>query len=225
MLFQDLTWMDIEDYLQTNQRIMLITGATEQHAYLSMMTDILVPSRIAMAVSERTGILVAPPLNFGISDLFIEFPGTISLSKQTFDSILVDMVESLLHQGFNAFFILNGHGSNELPAALQDWHNDNVIRVIWHDWWRGQAAKSVEHDHNMRIDHANWGENFPFNRLKPAPAEIKRTVNLSDEEDGRSVKSILGDGSYGGLYQAGDEVMQTLFERVVNEVVALVETL
>ena len=65
MRLQDLNWMDVEQYLERDNRIILITGATEQHAYLSLMTDILIPSRIALAVAEQEGVLVAPPLNFG----------------------------------------------------------------------------------------------------------------------------------------------------------------
>ena len=48
MRFQDLNWMDVERYLETDNRIMLITGATEQHAYLSLLTDI----RISLAANE-----------------------------------------------------------------------------------------------------------------------------------------------------------------------------
>ena len=49
MLLQDLNWMDVEAYLEQDNRIILITGATEQHAYLSLLTDILIPQRLAIA--------------------------------------------------------------------------------------------------------------------------------------------------------------------------------
>lgn len=77
MRLQDLNWMDVERYLQNDCRIILITGATEQHAYLSLATDILIPSRIALAVVEREPVLVAPPFNFGVSEHFADFPARL----------------------------------------------------------------------------------------------------------------------------------------------------
>jgi len=38
MRLEDLNWMDVEKYLQQEDRLMLVTGATEQHAYLSLLT-------------------------------------------------------------------------------------------------------------------------------------------------------------------------------------------
>ena len=40
MHLADLNWMDVEHYLEHDRRIIAITGATEQHAYLSLLTDI-----------------------------------------------------------------------------------------------------------------------------------------------------------------------------------------
>ncbi len=71
MRLEDLNWMDVEKYLEHEDRLMLVTGATEQHAYLSLLTDIKVPLALADAASQATGVQVAPPLNFGISTYFL----------------------------------------------------------------------------------------------------------------------------------------------------------
>lgn len=218
MRFQDTHWMEVENYLKSDNRVILITGATEQHAYLSLLTDIIIPLNIAQEVSQRTGVLVAPPLNFGVSDEFVDFPGTISLSRATFDAILSEIVESLLQQGFTRFFILNGHGGNQLPPRLEDLMLDGVIRLVWYNWWRSEAAQAFEQRYGLRIDHANWGENFPFNRVAPCPDEDKTPVNLAYLEEGQTLRKLLGDGSFGGRYQVDDVLMNTLFESVVEEV-------
>lgn len=220
MRLQDLNWMDVERYLQSDDRIILVTGSTEQHAYLSLLTDILIPSRLALAVSERENVLVAPPLNFGISPLFAGFPGTISLSQPTFDLVLGEIVQSLLYQGFSGFLIMNGHGGNTLPTALKDMQIEGMLRIDWYDWWRSDTVKRFEQEHQLRLDHANWGENFPFNRVAESPAEEKPLVNLGYLEAGHSVREVLGDGSYGGPYQIDDERMNDLFNRVVDEATA-----
>lgn len=220
MRLQDLNWMDVERYLQRDNRIILITGSTEQHAYLSLLTDILIPSKLALAAAERENVLIAPPLNFGQSDHFADFPGTITLSRRAFDMVLVEIVEGLMHQGFARFLILNGHGGNAMPQRLLDLHMDGIIRVTWYNWWREQAVKRFEAAHNLKLDHANWGESFTFNRVsKAAPSGVKPPVRLELREEGRSMREILGDGNYGGPYQVDDALMQAMFDQVVDEIV------
>jgi creatinine amidohydrolase len=217
MRLQDLNWMDVERYLQRDNRIILVTGATEQHSYLSLMTDILIPSRVALALAEREQVLCAPALNFGISDLFADFPGTISLSAATFEAVLCDIVFSLYHQGFARFFILNGHGGNRLPQRLKDLTSEGTARVVWFDWWRNPAVQAFEQEHGLKIDHANWGENFQFVRVADVPTGEKAPVNLQLLEEGHSLRGLLGDGSFGGPYQADDSLMNALFWVVVEE--------
>jgi creatinine amidohydrolase len=220
MRLQDLNWMDVERYLQHDNRIIIITGATEQHAYLSLMTDILIPSRIALAAIEREPVLIAPSLNFGVSSEFADFPGTISLSRATFDAVLSEVVESLYHQGFTRFFILNGHGGNERPSRLNELYMDGAIKLVWYDWWRESAAQQFETDYHIKINHANWGENFPFNRVADSPADPKPPLNLDLLEES-SPREVMGDGSFGGAYQIEDELMAELFGSVVDEVTEL----
>lgn len=92
MRLEDLNWMDVERYLQTDDRLMIVLGSCEQHGYLSLLTDVKIPLALADAASEQTGVLVAPPLNFGSSPYFLAYPGTLSLRLNT----LLDLVEDLI---------------------------------------------------------------------------------------------------------------------------------
>jgi creatinine amidohydrolase len=222
MRLEDLNWMDVERYLQTDDRIILVTGATEQHAYLSLLTDILIPAKIAAAVGEREQVLVAPPLNFGYSREFSYYPGTISITRQTFDFLLSEIVESLLHQGFRQFFIVNGHGGNLLPERLHDFVNEDEVQVVWYDWRLGKAVRDFEQTIGLRFGHANWGENFPFTRVGDVPDTEKPFLQLPDEfEDPQAARELLEEGSFGGRYQIDDDQMQILFANIVDEAAAL----
>ncbi len=222
MRFEDLNWMDVERYLEDDDRVILITGATEQHAYLSLMTDILIPSKIALAAAEREKVLVAPSFNFGYSRTFAYFPGTITITHRTFDLVVMEVFEGLLHQGFRKFFILNGHGGNLLPERLADFLEEDEIRVIWYNWWKENAVHQFEARHNLRLNHANWGENFPFNRVAESPSEVKETVEPTEEfQDPQYAREVLGDGSFGGPYQVDDALMDELFGMVVDEIASL----
>lgn len=227
MRFEDMNWMDVEAYLEKDDRIILITGATEQHAYLSLLTDIIIPSRLADSVAEREKIVIAPPLNFGYSRYFAAFPGTITLTQNTFSTVILEIFECLLHQGFRRFFFLNGHGGNLMPSFLHelDKHDDS-LRVIWYNWWREKAVRNFGERHTMKLNHANWGENFPFNRVAESPNEVKEWVErLIDDSDIYAVRQQLGDGSFGGPYQVADELMNQLFAEVVDEITQLVRTM
>ncbi len=91
MRLEDLNWMDVESYLQRDDRLMLVTGAAEQHGYLSLLTDIKIPLALADAASQKTDALAAPPLNFGCSPYFLACPGAFSLRAST----LMDVAEDL----------------------------------------------------------------------------------------------------------------------------------
>jgi len=223
MRLEDLNWMDVERYLEHDDRIILVTGATEQHAYLSLLTDILIPLKIAVAVGEREQVLVAPPLNFGYSREFSYFPGTISITRQTFDMVITEMVECLLHQGFRRFFFINGHGGNQLPERLHDFLEEDAIQVVWYDWRLGQAIQAFEAKHSLVFNHASWSENFPFTRVGPVPDEEKPILILPDEfEDPQAAREALNDGSFGGVYRIDEALMQELFNAVVAEAAELV---
>lgn len=225
MRLQDLTWMDVERYLEQDDRIILITGATEQHAHLSLLTDILIPSRMAMAAAERTGVLIAPPLNFGISPGFADFPGTISLSPETFSQVMVEVVQSLAYQGFHSFLVLNGHAPNKAPAALLDMARGDEIALDWFDWGSCEASRAFEAHTGLHVGHANWGENFPFVRVGDVPEGDKDPVNLDLLEERVPMRDIIGDGSFGGPYQVDESLMELLFSTVVDEVVAHLEAM
>ncbi len=224
MRLQDMNWMDVERYLQQDTRAIVITGSTEQHAYLSLTTDTLIPLRLALAAAEREPVLIAPPIPFGVSPLFVDYPGTISLSQATYDAVLNEVIDSLAHHGFSRFFMLNGHSGNRMTEHLRELQEEGTAAFLWYDWWREKAVKAFESQHGLKLDHANWGENFPFNRVSELPGGQKPPVNLELLSD-RSPRDVLGDGSFGGYYQVDDELIQALFRAVVDEIIELLRML
>jgi creatinine amidohydrolase len=51
----DLNWMQLEEYLGRDDRIVLPLGSTEQHAYLSLGTDNVLAERLAVDAAEPLG--------------------------------------------------------------------------------------------------------------------------------------------------------------------------
>src|SRR5512137_2602553 len=137
MRIEDLNWMDVEAYLKRDDRLMLVTGATEQHSYLSLLTDIKIPLALADAASQKTNVLVAPPLNFGCSPYFLAYPGTLSLRVPTLLAVVEDLVRSAYQGGFRRILALNGHGGNApVNVHLADVMNSLPgLEIKWYSWW------------------------------------------------------------------------------------------
>src|SRR5262249_10682798 len=104
--------MQLEEYLQRDDRIVLPVGSTEQHAYLSLETDTITAERLAGEAAEPLGIPVLPVLAYGITPGFGAYPGSPTLRIETFIAVVTEILESLYGQGFRRVAIVNGHGGN-----------------------------------------------------------------------------------------------------------------
>jgi creatinine amidohydrolase len=221
MRIEDLNWMDVENYLKADDRLMIVAGATEQHGYLSLLTDIRIPLALADAASQATGVLVAPPLNYGVSPYFLAYPGTFSLRATTLMAAVEDIVRSAFGQGFRRILVLNGHGGNSVGRArLSELNNDlRELRLSWYDWWTSHSVEEVAAKHNLRPAHANWLEAFTFTIVadlpekSKAPPSVPRGIMESD-----LARSIYGDGSFGGPYRTEEVVMQEVFAAALSDV-------
>jgi creatinine amidohydrolase len=224
MRLEDLNWMDVEKYLQHEDRLMLVAGAAEQHGYLSLLTDIKIPLALADAASGSTGVLVAPPLNFGISPYFLAYPGTLSLRVGTLIAAMEDIVRSAYGHGFRRMLVINGHGGNS-PARnhLHQVNNDLPdLRLNWYDWWSSHSVEAVAIQHNLKPAHANWLEAFAFTIVGELPNGSKTPPEIpSAILDATTARRVYGDGSFGGAYRADDEVMHEIFDAALEDILQL----
>jgi len=171
MRLDDLNWMDVEESLKRDDRLMLVLGSTEQHGYLSLTTDVKIPLALADAASQKSGVLVAPPLNFGVAPYFLSYPGTISLSLSTFLDVVEDIVRSVYGYGFRRLLVLNGHGGND-PARGRLTELANTLpelKVAFYAWWTAHNREEVALRHHLKPSHANWLEAFAFTRVCDLP--------------------------------------------------------
>jgi|CXWL01.1.fsa_nt_gi creatinine amidohydrolase len=221
MRFEDLNWMDVENYLKTDDRLLLVLGACEEHGYLSLLTDIKIPLAMAAVASEKTGVLVAPPLNFGISPYFAKYPGTISLRTQTFLAVVEDIVRWVHAQGFKRLLVVNGHGGNNpATALLAELVNDLPdLKVGWYSWWVAPSVTAVAESAGLVSNHAAWIEAFRFCRVADLPEGVKQPVEASRILNADETRALYGDGVFGGPYSADDALMQRIFDAAVADIV------
>lgn len=226
MRLEDLNWMDVERYLETEDRLMLVIGATEQHAYLSLLTDVRIPQALADAASQQVGVLVAPPLNFGCSPYFLAYPGTFSLRVSTLLAAVEDLVRSAYGHGFRRILVLNGHGGN-IPVRThlaEVANNLPDIQLRWYDWWLSHAIEAVAQKHGIKPSHANWLEAFPFTIVtQEMPADPKTPPYVPGIMDARTARQVYGDGSFGGPYLASQAIQHEMFAAALADVLQLLK--
>src|SRR6266571_5199796 len=208
MRVHDLNWMQLEAYLERDDRIVLPLGSTEQHAYLSLGTDNILAERIAVEAAEPLAVPVLPVLAYGLTPTFAAYPGSPTLRVETYARVIGDLLDSLSGQGFRRILIVNGHGGNT-PAhsAASQWGARNPgARVRYHDWWDSPRVSGVVREIDPEGSHASWMENFPWTRLPGVelPSEPKASA-LTAVHDPAELRRIVGDGSFGGAYQHADE--------------------
>jgi len=226
MRLEDSNWFDVESYLQHDDRLILVLGACEQHGYLSLLTDVKIPLALADAASQQSGVLVAPPLNFGASPYFMKYPGTLSLRVSTLLDLLdlvEDLVRSAYGQGYRRFLVLNGHSGND-PARLRLYELANQLpglRLAWYAWWQAHSVEIIAQSHDLRPTHANWLEAFPFTRVADLPPGEKLPPRVPGLIDAEQARQVYGDGVFGGPYQVDQAIMDQLFAAALEDVLQL----
>ena len=229
MKIEDCNWMQVEEYLQRDDRLVIPLGSVEQHGYLSLGVDRILSGRVAVEAAEPLGVLVMPSLPYGITPYFGAYPGSPTVQVETYSALLVDLLESLAGQGFKRFLFVNGHGGNAggRPAA-ESWAEGRPgVTVRWHDWWAGDRVRAVVEEIDPDATHASWFENFPWTRLDdvelPAGKKPMADVSRLRELDPADARELLGDGSLGGLYERPDADVLRVWAAGVDEVRALIE--
>ena len=223
MRLDDLNWFDVEQYLKQDDRLIFILGACEQHGYLSLLSDVRIPLALADAASQQTGILVAPPVNYGISPYFLAYPGSFSLRLTTLADLVEDLLRSAYGQGFRRFLFLNGHGGNDaIRARLYELSNQlSGIHLAWYAWWQAQSVEAVAKNHGLKSFHAGWIEAFPFNIVADLPSDDKTPPFIPGLVDSKSARELYGDGVFGGPYQVDATILNEIFNAALADVVQL----
>lgn len=225
MRIADLNWFDVENYLKEDDRLILILGSCEQHGYLSLLTDVKIPQALADAASQKTGVLVAPPLNFGSSPYFLSYPGTFSLRVTTLLDVVEDLVRSAYGYGFRRFLLLNGHGGND-PARGRLFEVANElpgIRLAWYAWWTAHSVVEIARLHELKPTHASWLEAFRFTRIAELPPGEKAPPYVPGLLSSEEARSVYGDGVFGGPYQVDDAIMDEIFDASLQDILQLLK--
>jgi len=158
------TWQEVDAYLKKSDGIIIPVGSTEQHGPMGLIgTDALCAEQIANATGEKIGVYVAPTLAYTPAPFNMSFPGTISISVSLFQSLVTEIISSLIHHGFKRIYFINGHGANLEPLRhVFTTFPDINIRI--RSWWDFESVNSLRQN--------NFGD---WEGMHATPSEISIT--------------------------------------------------
>ncbi|WP_020619346.1 creatininase family protein [Paenibacillus daejeonensis] len=128
MQYAEQTSYTVAAEIERTRCAILPVGAVEAHGpHLPLDTDNVLAERLAGRLAELTDSLVLPTLPYGQVWSLKNFPGSVGVSNQALIQMLYDIGESLHHQGFGIYVMLNGHLGN--AACMKD-----AARMLYRDY-------------------------------------------------------------------------------------------
>jgi creatinine amidohydrolase len=115
MKFHEMTFPQLRQVPRDRCVVVAPIAACEQHSHhLATFTDTVLVTGVAEGVEARLSkeVLLLPTLWMGASHHHLRFGATLSASVDTHVSMLADLVEPLLADGYQRVLLLNGHGGN-----------------------------------------------------------------------------------------------------------------
>lgn len=122
----ELTSPLVAAVIERSRTAVLPFGSVEQHGpHLPCGTDTMAAELIARRVAERLDALYVPFGPYGVTPIHAGHPGTIDLSRGTFEALLTDICESLIEAGVRRLVYVNWHEGNipSMDAVAMDLQN------------------------------------------------------------------------------------------------------
>ena len=140
---EDMTWMEVRDAMRDGKTTVIVaTGGIEQNGpYLVTGKHNVVLRGTTEAIARKLGnALVAPIVPFvpeGDIDpptVHMKYPGTVSVSEQTYEALLMDICSSFRTHGFRHIVLIGDSGGNQeglkqVAARLNDKWKEGRTRL------------------------------------------------------------------------------------------------
>jgi len=203
-----LCWQEFGELVPARVRTVLVPfGSLEPHGVIPNGTDSLAPEAMARDIAARVDALIAPTLNYGMTEAMKAYPGAVSIAAETYAPFAEAVLDNLALQGFKNLIVLNGHGGNTavLNEAATRVANARRVRVLVVNWWTlaDDITKAVfkqngGHAGNNETAYvqAIWPQHVHPERYRPEMAEpnapagayytvpVASTILLDEKEQG-----------------------------------------
>jgi creatinine amidohydrolase len=135
---ENLNWMEFKELVPKKiKTIILPVGTIEAHGVISLGTDVQIPQKIAEMIAEDLKAIIAPPVYYGVTRSLYFYPGSLSVTSQTFENYLYEILDSMAEKGFSRIVVINGHGGhlNELKNSALKVYKTRKAKIAVIHWW------------------------------------------------------------------------------------------
>jgi creatinine amidohydrolase len=148
VLLAEHTWPEAAELAAENRLVIVPIGSTEAHGpHMPLDTDTHQADTVARRVAERVGGVAAPAVPYGYAEMWMGFPGTITLAPETFQQVLFEIGVSLVRQGFRRLWLLNGHRPNGTAVdvaarrIIDSSSKEEPVQITALSYWEPAAAE------------------------------------------------------------------------------------
>lgn len=115
----DLSWIEAERVLTADAIVVIPIGAAskEHGPHLKLSADWIQAQYLAGEVARLCKVVIAPTIGYHYYPAFIEYPGSITLRRETARDLVIDVCRSLAAFGPRRFYGLNTGISTLGPLA------------------------------------------------------------------------------------------------------------
>jgi len=140
--YGDLTWKEVDRIDRPRTILLLPVGSIEQHGpHLPLNTDTIMSLYLAenlVDINGRFNLIVAPPFRYTYAKPSTVFPGTITVSGETFIRLTHDVLRSFVAQDFRQILIVNAHMENTdflIEGISLCLEKTDSVKIVLANWW------------------------------------------------------------------------------------------
>ncbi len=221
LFLEQLTWMEVRDEIKRGyNRVIVATGGIEQNGpFVALNKHDLITRRLSVEIASRLQMTLIAPLVSFVPQGSIQppsghmlYPGTISVSEDTFVRLLTDVGMSLATHGFKEIIILGDSGDSQrgmrrAANKLTKMLSSSGCRVVFAEsFYDYQSVRALIASRNIPQQPERFHEDLAFSAQLIAiePAAIRYDERI-----------MAGFTTLGGAPLTDLQMLQTLGETII----------